>query len=497
MRYLPGSSAAIRAAARDAAALQLRAKELEKTLDSLIGNSGDAGTFSGGERLRKVLVQHRATVHDAIGKAGRVHSALETLASKLDEFDGLAADIVAIPNAASMQMALAYKHQADLARLDAAAVMNHSLPSGVTARLIEYPGLSTTLNHIWQYGVVDTLEGLWGLAKASYDLSPLRAALDPRGYAESWKSLASATRTLYQAVVLDRYPDGSSGARQAVADALKDIPDALMNKDLLDSDPAAWFVIYGATVASLLFGAGEAKIGSKMLASLRKGFVSASDLAKIGDLAGDTSAVAKATDTSRAFRRFPLVRLEYPLTDVSGTEWLRAHPHDMSGRFQIEDVVLGMLQEQDPNFYKLYRQNHDVIDISNVDLVDPGDGRVVSVGSIDPSLPSYAENPSAVAQRLIDKADALRNWATRSNPGGTGTPFISDPRFASLGAEQNTVFFMNGGADYLTRELYFALPSDGVTGAHAKALSDAVAQIEKLNHETGVTVNVHIVEVPR
>lgn len=499
MDYLDGNPYAIRLVAGRVGQLVDKLGTLADLLEGAKAHARAAGDNAATSKLIAVLDHHLATAREGITKADAVRVALEDLANSLESADAAAGRAIrqqaAIPTLYGGSMNRAYLWEADNARADAAAVLVRSLPSGTKSRFIEYDGFGTTMKHIWNGLIVEPIEGLIAFAKFNYDLSPVRAVLDHKGWEQSWQNLASTTSTLWQAVVNDTFPDGTHGARQAVMDALSEIPNQLIDKDLMEKDPVAWMAIYGATVAGMLVGAGEAKIGGKVLATLRKSTVGAEDLAKLGALAGVDARAARVTSmTSKVLDDFPglMSRVEYPVNNNHSGMWLQTSINDFRARLKAEQITLDLLKADSPGMTEL-KPGHAVVDL--MDLTDGGSGRIVSVKSIDPSFGGYATNPSSVGTTLFNDAEKLRNWATPGTPKGTGTTTLTDPSFGFPGNDSNTVFILDH--DYLTRDLYVALPDNGLTAAHAQALQNALDRIEQMNNQTGITINVKFIEVPR
>lgn len=498
MDILQGSPAGLRAAARDVAAQKAAYEAFGAGLTDVLAHADDAGNFRAGHQLRQVLVTMRTTARDAVARLNDAQHAIEALADRLEDLDLAARRAAAIPTLAGSAMALQYRREADQERATTAAALLRCLPDGFPGRQVEYPGVGTTMKHVFERGIKEPVEGLFGLAKFGWDTSLFRAAVDPDGFARTMDEVTLNVSTLYNAVINDRFPDGSTGARQVVKEALGGIPGDVLNNDLIDTDPAAWWMLYGLTALSLLSGAGGAKVGSRVLTSLNKGMGKAGDLSKFGAVAVNGARVPdSASPMTKLLADYPglLGRLERPISPVQPGTWTSRRSGDHTGRLGIEDIVHELAKVHSPGIVKT-KTGHDVIDLMDVSLIDPGTGRIISVKSLDPALSSYRANPSSVGSHLFSDAEKLRNWATPGTQGGTGVPFIRDPdAFGSLGAERGTVFFM--GEDLLTRDLYFALPEDGLNAAQAASLQNAISRIENANTGSGITIHVHLLEVPR
>ncbi len=471
MDILQGNPAGLRSAASDVAALRSTFEALDGALTEVIAHTDDAGNLPAGHKLRQVLVTMRSSVRDGMVKQNDAKHAIEGLAATLETLDHSARQMSAIPTLAGTAVATECRRRGNQERSEVAGALLRCLPDGVPGRQVEYPGVGTTLKHVFERGVKEPAEGILGLVKFGWDTHPVRAVVDFDGYSRTMRDVVLNGHALYDAVVNDRFPDGSTGARRVVQDALSAIPDDVLNNDLIDSDPAAWWMLYGLTALSLFSGAGGAKVGPKVLTSLSKGAGKAADVSKLGGVAVRGAQLSdEGSALSKVLAEHPglLGRIVRPNSPVPADIWISRYPGDYQGRLAIEELVLSLVRKGSPGIVQTKR-GHDVIDLMDVSLIETSTGRIISVKSLDPALGGYQAKPSQIGSTLFNDAEKLRTWATPSTPGGTGVPFIRDPKaFGSLGAEKDTVFFM--GDDLLTRDLYLALPDDGFNAAQAASL---------------------------
>ncbi len=425
LQVIPGDDQALRSRA---AQLSAGAASIQTIIDQ--ARSTEQQANAGSNPVTSAVasaLQHQQTILDAardvMQQAGQY---LNQLANELEQIDAEAVQqrrqVESQPGSAFLELTYLepFTQRANQARSAAASQL-----SGLTDRA---PGLPHAKHHsflgdVWDGTIGSILSGLKDLGKGLWDLTG-QALYDSHAAERSWAN------TIHDVEYI-------AGHKEQFGDA---VWNSLIESDLRHRDLPAWIAAMTINVASLFVGIGEAKGALKgLLDSLKAG--QAGDTAKLLSQYPNLASVIKVLPSSEA----GIWNLQY---------FVRG--------FKIEDLVAAMWKADDTSSIHLY-PTHPGVDLWNLET-----STVTSVKSIDPALPTYANNPSKFASTIDNYAAKLQKFTPETLNRDRALPSY-----------------------YQNKELVVALPSTGMTPAQASKMSEIVAKYSQQG------INITIVEVKR
>lgn len=494
MHHLPGNPDTLRRSADEVARFGSLAESARRSISVAKAQLPAAGDSTAITQFAVVMQSHDAKLESLSKNASACASVLRKLAEQLDDLEDEASRSNAaltyglgIPPAPQRLVfpaglstgaddLTALRLQALAHRQRAATMIDSLLPKGEVRRLVTKDPEPSTIQNIWDNTIGELLSAAGGIGLGLWDVT-LGFLFTPTESGQRRDQTWRLLNALERAIAHDEYPDGRKGARKEVVDALGE---NLVRKDLLDKDPAAWFVAFGLDVALMFVGgAGLVKKGPVLLEKLGVKSTTLLRVAELSKLAKDSERFLSPTQRLIAGLSPRLAEItETALTKMPGV-WERAVMGYAGRGRMVEDIVFEAIQGKYPNLYQL-AYNARAIDIAT----DFSGRRIVSVKSLDLAATSYADNPAQVASTLRKYATELRDW---------GEPFARNPETGDI------TEWIGRDAHNLARDLYVGIPSDGISEGQIRAIEGVLTEFcgSMRKDPMKPSVSIHLIEVAR